>query len=398
MFHKLSVRLMTSMLITSVLLSPVLNASAQADPEPTPTAAGVSTSAAEAPVDGELGVESSVVNEPPAPVGNGPENIFSSETVAPAAVTAYNAATWYVSNKVGIRTDNPQAALHVNAGDNNLWGMILGCPCGGSAYGLKIATAWFGHNIPLFQASAYNTQGVEVPRFNVQANGNVGIGTTLPAGPLHLNSEFGPPPSALSAAQNGLLLGVASRAGYKWIQSYGGALSLNPTGNRVGIGTTTPQSTLDVNGTTTTKVLQITGGADLAEPFAVADADTIEPGLVMAIDPDHPGQLRLATKAYDRTVAGVISGAGGINPGLILQQEDSIAAGQHPVALTGRVYVWADASAGAIQAGDLLTTSDTPGHAMRVSEYELAQGAILGKAMSSLEEGTGLVLVLVGLQ
>jgi hypothetical protein len=166
----------------------------------------------------------------------------------------------------------------------------------------------------------------------------------------------------------------------------------------VGIGTTSPATKLHVNGTTRTNTLQITGGGDLAEPFTVAGTDAVEPGMVVAIDRDNPGQLRIADHAYDRTVAGVVSGAGGINPGLILQQEGSIVAGEHPVALTGRVYVWADATTGAIEPGDLLTTSDTPGHAMKVSDYALAQGAILGKAMTSLEEGTGLVLVLVSLQ
>ena len=72
--------------------------------------------------------------------------------------------------------------------------------------------------------------------------------------------------------------------------------------------------------------------------------------------------------------------------------------GASPVALTGRVYCWTDASAGSVRPGDLLTTSDIPGHAMKVSDYRRAQGAILGKAMSSLESGKGLVLVLVTLQ
>jgi hypothetical protein len=120
--------------------------------------------------------------------------------------------------------------------------------------------------------------------------------------------------------------------------------------------------------------------------------------MVVAIDPENPGQLRIADKAYDRMVAGIVSGAGGINPGLILQQEGSVAMGEHPVALTGRVYVMADASNGEIVPGDLLTTSDTPGHAMKVTDYELAQGAILGKAMSAIDQETGLVLVLVSLQ
>jgi hypothetical protein len=62
------------------------------------------------------------------------------------------------------------------------------------------------------------------------------------------------------------------------------------------------------------------------------------------------------------------------------------------------VYVLADASNGAIKPGDLLTTSDTPGYAMKVTDYARAQGAILGKAMSGLGDGKGMVLMLVTLQ
>jgi hypothetical protein len=72
--------------------------------------------------------------------------------------------------------------------------------------------------------------------------------------------------------------------------------------------------------------------------------------------------------------------------------------GDHHVALSGRVFVKADASAGPIRPGDLLTTSAVPGHAMKVADHDRAQGAVLGKAMTGLESGTGLVLVLVTLQ
>ena len=40
----------------------------------------------------------------------------------------------------------------------------------------------------------------------------------------------------------------------------------------------------------------------------------------------------------------------------------------------------------------------TPGRAMRVTDHARAQGAILGKAMTGLKAGHGLVLVLVTLQ
>jgi hypothetical protein len=75
-----------------------------------------------------------------------------------------------------------------------------------------------------------------------------------------------------------------------------------------------------------------------------------------------------------------------------------VLAGGRNVALSGRVYVQADASNGSIKPGDLLTTSSTPGRAMRVSDHLKAQGAILGKAMTGLDEGQGMVLVLVTLQ
>jgi len=154
--------------------------------------------------------------------------------------------------------------------------------------------------------------------------------------------------------------------------------------------------TLNTNGQLFVKVLTITGGADLAEPFAMSERD-LPQGAVVIIDEDNPGHLKLSTRAYDTRVAGVISGAGGVQPGLSLRQ-NGVLEGDQPVALTGRVYVQADARYGAIKPGDLLTTSDTPGHAMKVTDHARAQGAILGKAMTGLESGQGLVLILVTLQ
>ena len=41
----------------------------------------------------------------------------------------------------------------------------------------------------------------------------------------------------------------------------------------------------------------------------------------------------------------------------------------------------------AIEPGDRLTTSDTPGHAMKVLREDVAMGAIIGKAMTPLAQG-----------
>ncbi len=179
------------------------------------------------------------------------------------------------------------------------------------------------------------------------------------------------------------------------------ALTVEESSGHVGIGTLNPVAPLDVDGRTRTESLEITGGSDLSERFNVRSGEkgfNVEPGMVVTIDPDRPGALLLSSKAYDKRVAGIISGAGGVKTGMLMGQKGSLADGELPVALTGRVYAWADATKQAIMPGDLLTTSKTPGHAMKVQDYQAAQGAIIGKAMNGLRHGKGLVLVLVSLQ
>ena len=143
-------------------------------------------------------------------------------------------------------------------------------------------------------------------------------------------------------------------------------------------------------------VLEV-AGADVAERFPSNDKN-VQPGTVMEIDPDNPGKLRIARDAYSARVAGVVSGAGDIPVGAILGNlpghEDAPA-----IALSGRVWVQCDAATASIVAGDLLTTSSTPGYAMKASDRDRSHGAVLGKAMTSLTLGErGLVLVLVNLQ
>ena len=177
----------------------------------------------------------------------------------------------------------------------------------------------------------------------------------------------------------------------------GGALrmTIDNSGN-VGIGTNSPRYLLDVAGTARVNMLAILGGSDVAEPFTISTRN-VPKGAVVVIDEHNPGALALSDRPYDQRVAGIVSGANGINPGLTLQQEGLTKDGQN-VALSGRVYALADASGGPINPGDLLTTSGVPGHCMRVGDHARAQGAILGKAMTGLTQGRGMVLVLVTLQ
>ena len=163
---------------------------------------------------------------------------------------------------------------------------------------------------------------------------------------------------------------------------------------RVGIGTVLPDKKLHVEGTTKTKILEITGGGDGAEYFNVIKSKNSEPGSLVIIDDVNEGKLKISSKAYDIRIAGVISGAGGVNPGITLEQKELLE-GDELVSLWGRVYVKATTENGKIKPGDLLTSSNLEGHAMKATKKKKSRGAIIGKALSNLEEGEGLVLILI---
>ena len=240
-------------------------------------------------------------------------------------------------------------------------------------------------------------------RMTIANNGNVGINTIAATETLEINGT-----SRIDDNDMYLRTGTDHNHGLGYRATVSGTGVDGPFlyGYSGGVlGTSNPESIALrwdrngdawVNNNLSTATLTIRGGADVAEPFPVTGSQ-VEPGTVMVIDEANPGQLSRSTQAYDTRVAGIISGAGGVKPGLELQQDGVLDQGQK-VALSGRVYVQADASLGAIRPGDLLTTSDVPGCAMRVSDHARAQGAILGKAMTGLKDGRGLVLVLVTLQ
>lgn len=147
---------------------------------------------------------------------------------------------------------------------------------------------------------------------------------------------------------------------------------------------------------TNNKVIELGKGLDYAEGFDVSDDPSEVPaGTVLVIDPENPGRLERSQRAYDRRVAGIVAGANGLGSGVRL------GTGQfdRDVALAGRVYCNVVALGEDIQPGDMLTTSETPGYAMKVRDRDRAQGAILGKAMEPLAAGhRGQILVLVTLQ
>ena len=241
-------------------------------------------------------------------------------------------------------------------------------------------------------------------KLTVDRDGKVGIGTARPGAELDVVGQIR---TSIDAHDAEARFGAMPLGSYFDLDDPAGATTISMISGLTGGGSI---SLYDGDGArriwlngdagvVQTRILHITGGGDLSEQFDINTKDAAaEPGMVVCIDPKSPGKLVVCQHAYDSTVAGVISGAGGVNPGMLMGQRGSVADGAHPVALTGRVYVWADASSGAIEPGDLLTTSSTPGHAMRVKSHQKAHGATLGKAMTPLKEGQGLVLALVSLQ
>jgi hypothetical protein len=139
----------------------------------------------------------------------------------------------------------------------------------------------------------------------------------------------------------------------------------------------------------------VLANADCAEDFDVEDATLAEPGTVMVMG--EGGVLVPCASEYDKRVAGVVSGAGHFKPGVVLDKRETAHA-RRPIALLGKVYCKATAISGPIHVGDLLTTSATPGHAMKAGDAGRAFGAVIGKALGPLEGGNGLVPILIALQ
>jgi hypothetical protein len=268
----------------------------------------------------------------------------------------------------------------------------------------------------------------------------VGINEEVPVGTLDVRGEYSDSVPALHVRKHSDL----RRPNQIVLEVQGAVTDVNPKFFRIYTDNDDPWNLkARLDGRFISNVVEITGGADLAEPFGVGNSkdeqQKIEPGMVVVIDPDNPGQVKLASEPYDRKVAGIISGANGLKPGMVMSglgteavsgQLSAIskdgangeshhkgtktqslvpsclggegvdpkpeASAEHPVALTGRVWCWCDAKYAPIQPGDLLTTSATAGHAMRADHTkDFPRGSVIGKAMTKLETGKGLVLVLV---
>jgi hypothetical protein len=319
---------------------------------------------------------------------------------------AINGIVIDLAGNVGIGTETPQAGIKLDIVGNSRMTLANGTMNFGSPNsetGMTVINPQIRADLRLDGSAlklVAGPAGFIPPATNgvaILPNGNVGIGTSAPVTKLHVEGS-GPTVESVirNTTERAILVLDSSPAGQRGIWTLESGVFGTPglfgiydrTTNRPGL-------TIDASGLVAVKVLQITGGLDLAEHFDVAgDA---RPGMLVAIDPRNAGRLSIARGAYNRRVAGVISGANNLSAGMVLAGS-STAKSSQPVALTGRAWVYCDATRRPINPGDLLTTSSTPGHAMKVTNYQRAHGAIIGKAITGLKSGRGLVLALVSLQ
>ncbi len=352
-----------------------------------------------------------------------------------ASAAAQN--TFPASGNAGIGTTAPSTPLQVTGTDNVI---TLGeaNPSSGKQViiGMNISGNGYGTIQAVYQGTAYT------PLILNPNSGNVGVGTTAPASVLTLASSSDTNPNSGSQryyANGGLTfqsslgftvgrVAAVQETGYyedrgdlALLVGQGGGnevelMRLQGSTLNVGIGTASPEAKLEVNGNlklssgsgasvtfadSTVQSTAWTGslcGGDYAESVDVSgDRAHYEPGDVLMLDLNIPGNVLKVAEPYLTLAAGIYS----TKPGVVGRRQNSdpkSSTTEVPMAMVGVVPTKVSAENGPIKVGDLLVTSSTPGHAMKGTDRNLMLGAVVGKAMGKLDAGTGVIEVLVSLQ
>jgi len=247
--------------------------------------------------------------------------------------------------------------------------------------------------------------------------GNVGIGTQNPTQKLQLGVGNIMLPTGNYSTAGSLYFGGATEQGQVGLRLFGGLVNGAFPAGFIDVMTTDATDGLrfrvDTIGGGTERmriaasgVVTIYGdlsvGGNIAAKYQdlaewVPARERMSAGTVVVLDEDAPNSVTASKRSYDTKVAGVVSK----KPGVALGEP-----GKEKVliATTGRVKVRADASCGPIRIGDLLVTSDHEGVAMRSEPLNVSgvpihrPGTLIGKALESLEQGEGEILVLLSLQ
>jgi hypothetical protein len=217
--------------------------------------------------------------------------------------------------------------------------------------------------------------------------------------------DFNPPNGDFGIAfGSGVCCGTTTAIEYMRIAS----------GGNVGIGNTSPGAKLEINGNLklsagsgasltfadgtvqSTAYTGISCGGDYAESIdVVGDRVNYAPGDVLVIDPDAPGKFVKSAEPYSTRVLGVYS----TKPGTLgRRQTTPKSPAEIPMAMVGIVPIKASTENGPIRPGDLLVSASTPGYVMKGTDRPRMLGAIIGKAMGSLDSGTGLIEAGITLQ
>jgi hypothetical protein len=213
--------------------------------------------------------------------------------------------------------------------------------------------------------------------------GNVGIGTTSPGADL----------SSVSSYQSGTPV----------LEVSGDIVIAQGTGAGIIFQDGTIQTTAYAPPNCPVAELHMPGlgqpvGGDYAEVVNVSgNRSAYEPGDVLAISPAEGSDITKSTEPYSTLVAGIYS----TKPGVIGRRQltdPKLSTTEVPMAMVGIVPTKVTAENGPIRRGDLLVSSSTAGYAMKGTNRSKMIGAVLGKALGSLDSGTGVVEVLVSLQ